>query len=390
MIFTTPVVTLVVVLVLAPEIVVKPAPEVMGVKLKVPAPKLETVPGSTILPLPAFRVVLAPRITPVLESPRVMRVLVVATVPLIKTEEGVVTLRPPVKVNVSPPSPKVTAPLLRKSTSATKVLPVPVMEMVVAVAAVIKSLTVTAPVNAADAPLVMVKLLMLRDVPVMPPPVPAFKPKLKAPLLPALKVMFAPAVEPPPVLPTVLFAVKETAAKLMASPDVETLVFRIAALATVNALLNKDAAVAKVTPVPPAVNVVIPVMVPPPETAFTVIVPAPAAVMFKDPAAVMKSSSALLRFNPPVALPKDTFTPELLVIPIAPVTFIAAPIETSPALEIVSAESCAEFPTVPVKVTVPAPAVRPRVCAPLRVLLKSMLLLVVSRATLAPRVTAPV
>ena len=102
LIFTTPVVTLVVVLVLAPEIVVKPAPEVMGVKLKAPAPKLETVPGSRMLPLPAFRVVFAPRITPVLESPRVMRVLVVATVPLIETEEGVVTLRPPVKVLVPP------------------------------------------------------------------------------------------------------------------------------------------------------------------------------------------------------------------------------------------------------------------------------------------------
>ena len=102
LICTTPVVTLVVVLVLAPEIVVNPAPEVMGVKLKVPAPKLEIVPGSRIFPLPAFRVVLAPRITPVLESPRVMRVLVVATVPLIETEEGVVTLRPPVKVLVPP------------------------------------------------------------------------------------------------------------------------------------------------------------------------------------------------------------------------------------------------------------------------------------------------
>ena len=243
LIFTTPVVTLVVVLVLAPEIVVKPEPEVMGVKLKVPEPKLETVPGSRILPLPAFRV---------------------------------------------------------------------------------------------------------------------------------------------------LFTVKETAAKFMASPDVETLVFRIAALATVNALLNKDAAVAKATPVPPAVNVVVPVIVPPPETAFTVIAPAPAAVIFNEPAAVIKASSELLRFNPPVALPKDTFTPESLVIPIAPVTFIAAPIETSAALEIVSAESSVELPTVSVKVTVPAPAVRPRDCAPLIVLLKSMLLLVVARATLAPKVTASV
>ncbi len=60
LISTTPVVTLVVVLVLAPEIVVvKPPPEVMGVKLKAP----EIIPGSTILPPPAFRVVLAVRVT---------------------------------------------------------------------------------------------------------------------------------------------------------------------------------------------------------------------------------------------------------------------------------------------------------------------------------------
>jgi hypothetical protein len=166
LICTTPVVTLVVVLVLAPEIVVIPGAAVMGVRLNGLEP--ETVPGSTILPIPAFRMVLAPRITPVSTSPRVMRVSVVATVPLIETEEGVLTLRPPVKVNVSPPLPRVTRPLLRKSTSATKVLPVPVMEIVVAVAVVvvIKSLTVTAPVNAAEAPLVMVRLLMLTDVPV--------------------------------------------------------------------------------------------------------------------------------------------------------------------------------------------------------------------------------
>jgi hypothetical protein len=202
--------------------------------------------------------------------------------------------------------------------------------------------------------------------------------------------MSSPAVEPPALLSTVLLAVKETAAKIMASSDVETLVFRIAALATVNALLNKDAAVTKVTPVPPAVNVVVPVIVPPPETAFVVIVPVPAAVMFNEPAAVIKASSVLLRFKPPVALPKDTLTPELLVIPIAPVTFIAAPIETSPALEIVSAESCALLPTVLVKVTVPAPAVRPRVCVPLSVLLNKMFLLVVVRVVFAPRITAPV
>ena len=323
-------------------------------------------------------------------APRSICVPVVSTMPAMLVPLADVVSKPPVKVNVSPPLPKVTAPVLRKSTSATKVLPVPVMLTVVAVANVIKSFTVTAPVNAADAPLVMVKSLIATVVPVMAPPVPALRPRLKAPLI-ALKVMAAPAVEPPAlVLSTVLFAVKATAAKFMASPDVETLVFRIAALATVNALLNKDAAVAKATPVPPAVNVVVPVIVPPPETAFTDIVPAPAAVIFNEPAAVIKASSVLLRFNPPVALPKDTFTPESLVIPIAPVTFIAAPIETSAALEIVSAESSVELPTVSVKVTVPAPAVRPRDCAPLIVLLKSMLLLVVARATLAPKVTAPV
>ncbi len=60
LISTTPVVTTVVALVLAPEIVVvKPPPEVMGVKLKSP----EIFPGSTILPPPAFRVVLAVRVT---------------------------------------------------------------------------------------------------------------------------------------------------------------------------------------------------------------------------------------------------------------------------------------------------------------------------------------
>ena len=130
LIFTMPVVTLVVVLVLAPEIVVKPAPEVMGVKLKVPAPELETVPGSRILPLPAFRVVLAPTVTAVSESPSVMVLLVVATVPLIETEEGMVTLRPPVKVLVSLASlPRVTVPVFRNVVSLVKVFVVPLNAM---------------------------------------------------------------------------------------------------------------------------------------------------------------------------------------------------------------------------------------------------------------------
>ena len=359
-------------LMLAPKVMFAPAVE--------PPPVLPTVEAAVIVTPPVPKLITSPEL--------------VMAAPTLDVELPV-KFKPPSNANVSPPLPKVTRPLLRKFTLATKVLPEPVMLTVVAVAAVIKSLTVTAPVNAADAPLVMVRLLMLTDVPEMAPPVPAFKPKFKAaPLMPALKVMFAPAAEPPAFVVSMVEAAVFKVTVLLnitASPDV--VIFTpsmVAALTTVNALLNKELAVLKVTPVPPAVNVVIPVMVPPPETLSTVIVPAPAAVMFKEPAAVMKSSSRLLRFNPPNALPKNTFVPELLVIPIAPATFIAAPIETSPALLIVSAESCAEFPTVPVKVIVPAPAVRPRVCAPLSVLLNRMLLLVVLRATLAPRVTAPV
>ena len=51
--------------------------------------------------------------------------------------------------------------------------------------------------NAAEAPLVIVKLLMATDVPVIAPPVPAFRPKLNAvPVMPAPKVIAAPAAEP--------------------------------------------------------------------------------------------------------------------------------------------------------------------------------------------------
>ena len=65
-----------VVLVLAREIVVDPGEEVIGVKL---AP--ETTPSRLIIPLPAFRVVLALKVTPVLASPKVIVVSVVLTVP---------------------------------------------------------------------------------------------------------------------------------------------------------------------------------------------------------------------------------------------------------------------------------------------------------------------
>ena len=327
LIFTTPVVTLVVVLVLGPEIVVKPAPEVMGVKLKAPAPKLETVPGRRILPLPAFRVVSSPKITPVLESPRVMRVLVVATMPLIETEEGRVTLRPPVKVKVSPPLPKVTAPVLRKSTSATKVLPVPVMLTVVAVAVVIKSLTVTAPVNAADRPLVMVKSLIATVTPVMAPPVPAFKPKLKelAPsVMPALKVILAPVAEPPAlVVSTVELAVRVTppVPKLITSPE---LVMAAPTLDGAPPVKDKTPSNANVSP--PLPRVTAPVLRN--STFCTKVLPEPVMLTVVAVAAVIKSLTVTAPVNaadaplvmvrllmltdvPEMALPVPAFKPKL-------------------------------------------------------------------------------
>ena len=186
--------------------------------------------------------------------------------------------------------------------------------------------------------------------------------RMKAPLRLLLKRIF-----PAPVS-IVEFPFKTTVLlKVSASFEVEIFTPTIAALATINALSKLEEVEAKVTPVPPAVSVVVPVMVPPPETAFTVIVPAPTAVMFNDPAAVMRSSSASVRLKPIPAVPKNTSTPELLEIPIAPVTFIAAPIEISFALETVSEASSEEFPRVPMKVMFPVPAVRPRLKGPLSV-----------------------
>ena len=86
----------------------------------------------------------------------------------------------------------------------------------------------------------------------------------------------------------------------------------VAALATVNALLKEEAAVWKVTP-DPAVRVVMPVIVPPPETPSTVIV-APVAVMFNAPVLVMRPSSASVRPKPATNPPKETAVPALLVM----------------------------------------------------------------------------
>ena len=91
--------------------------------------------------------------------------------------------KPAPKANVSEVSPKVTRPVLRKSTFCVKVLPVPVKDTEYGFKVVIRSLTVTAPVNAAEAPLVMVRLRILTDVPMMrPTPSPAVRPRLKSPL----------------------------------------------------------------------------------------------------------------------------------------------------------------------------------------------------------------
>ena len=85
---------------------------------------------------------------------------------------------------------------------------------------VIKSLTVTAPVKAAEAPLLMVKSLMATDVPVIAPPVPASSPRLKAPVMPAPKRIAAPAGELVMVATVELFvSVESPVPKLITSPE---------------------------------------------------------------------------------------------------------------------------------------------------------------------------
>ena len=83
-------------------------------------------------------------------------------------------------------------------------------------------MTVTAPVKAAEAPLVMVKSLIATDVPVIAPPVPASRSKLNVPVMPEPKIIFAPAAEPV-IVATVELAVSVTppgpVPKLIASPE---------------------------------------------------------------------------------------------------------------------------------------------------------------------------
>ena len=92
-------------------------------------------------------------------------------------------VNPSLKANVSEVSPKVTRPVLRKSTFCVKVLPVPVKDTEYGFKVVNRSFNVTAPVKAAEAPSVMVRLWMLTDVPMIRPALaPASRNRLKSPL----------------------------------------------------------------------------------------------------------------------------------------------------------------------------------------------------------------
>ena len=152
-----------------------------------------------------------------------------------------------------------------------------------------------------------------------------------------LKVRSPPAV----VIPTAPVVVVTVSLKITLSFEVVKFTPAIvAALTTVNALLKLEEAPWNDTPAMPEVRVVMPVIVPPPVTPFTVIA-APFAVMFNAPAPVlvMKSSSASVRLKPATNVPKETAVAALLVMLTAPFTLIAAPIETSPALAMVRDES---------------------------------------------------
>ena len=184
--------------------------------------------------------------------------------------------------------------------------------------------------------------------------------RLKAPLTVLLKRM-APAPEA-----RVLLALRVTELlKVSASFEVEIFLPRMAGLATFKALSKLEEFVIKKTPVPPAVSVVVPETVPPPVTLLTVIIPIPEAVIDKPPVVVMKLSSASARLKPAPAVPRKTLTPVFPVMATNPIAFKAALMAISPALETVRELRGAVSPTNPVKVMVPAKAVRLKLKVPL-------------------------
>ena len=91
-------------------------------------------------------------------------------------------------------------------------------------AVVIKSFTVIAPVNAAEAALVKVRLLMFTEVPVIAPVEPAVRPKSNVPapsVIPKPKVIAAPAAVPPAlVVSMAIFAVRTVAPVKLTAPPV--------------------------------------------------------------------------------------------------------------------------------------------------------------------------
>ena len=184
--------------------------------------------------------------------------------------------------------------------------------------------------------------------------------RLKAPFtVPSKRIAPAPVAR-------VLLAVRVTGLlKVRASFEVEIFTPIIAGEATFKALSKLEAFVIKETPVPPAVSVVVPETVPPPVTLLTVIIPIPEAVIDKPPVVVMKLSSASSRLKPTPTVPRKTLTPVFPVMATKPAVFNAALMAMSPALEIVRELRGAVSPTNPVKVMVPAKAVRLKSKVPL-------------------------
>ena len=203
--------------------------------------------------------------------------------------------------------------------------PLPVLTTFRTVAGTVNVTALTAPVNAAVPP-----ILLRANVPTPLTVVPVTSAPRAGPVL-KFKSKPAPVTAPRvmSLVPATALVFKETfapkviAAKVIAASIVETSTLRIAGLTTVNALSKLELTPENVTPVPPAVRVVMPVITPPLVTPSTVMVPAPAAVMFNE-AAVMKPKSALLISKPTAAVPNPTFTPALLVMLTTPTAVIAA------------------------------------------------------------------
>ena len=172
------------------------------------------------------------------------------------------------------------------------------------------------------------------------------------------------SVERPPV-PTMTFT-PEFPVKLIIPVTSSAASIATSFATTASELLKVDAVVIKKTPSTFDVRSVAPCTSPPPVTPLTVIAaPVPVAVISSDPASVMKSSSASVRLSPAPAVPRKISTPVLAVMLSAPFTFIVFPIEMSPALTTVSDARVMVSPTAPVKVMLPAPAVRVNACLPL-------------------------